>query len=146
MHVGFRSSIRHPLYPGFPAVPAAGASGRCATLAGTFEELAHAARAGARAERAVFVLNRAGAPFLAERERDQLWEMFGTPTFALLLDGDNRVVAYECELQRGLHIAAGPAPAGELETEPCECGRPGPRLFIAPGCDARFRRSPALRP
>jgi len=52
------------------------------------------------------------------------------PVFALLLDRDGRLLAYECEAQSGLHVGPqAPWSARELESAPCECGRPGPAWF-----------------
>jgi hypothetical protein len=133
MRLALRSRIRHPFYPKLSATPAVHARGKRTALAGTFEELSRAARRGVRVERAVFVLTRAGEPFVTDSERDRLWESFGAPVFALLLDGDGRVMACECEMQRGLHIASRTAPVGVLETAPCECGRLGYRIFVDQG-------------
>ena len=125
MHLGLRPPIRHPFFPRIAPTPAARATGKRTALAGTFEELARAARRGVTVERAVFVLTHADDPFVADSERDRLWQMFGAPVFALLLDPDGRVLAFECEWQRGLHVASRVAPVGVLETSPCECGRLG---------------------
>ena len=124
-----RGAPRHPLYPGLTAARAATARGEHAALAGSFDELARARAAGARARRAVFVLHYSGRPFLSEGERDALWEMFRAPVYGLLLGRDGRVLGYECEAQDGLHAGANWAPAaGLMEAVPCCCGRPGVRL------------------
>jgi hypothetical protein len=124
-----RGAPRHPLYPGLTPARAATARGEHAALAGSFDELARARAAGARARRAVFVLHYSGRPFLSEGERDALWEMFRTPVYGMLLDRDGRVLGYECEAQEGLHtgLHAEAAP-GLVEAAPCVCGRPGVRL------------------
>jgi hypothetical protein len=58
--------------------------------------------------------------------------MFEVPVYALLLDRDGRLLAYECEAQEGLHVGPHAAwSAGVLEAAPCACGRPGPRLVLA---------------
>ena len=125
-----RGAPRHPLHPGLTAERAATARGEHAVLAGSFAELARGRAAGARARRAVFVLHYRGRPFLSERERDALWDMFQAPVYGMLLDRDGRVLGYECEAQEGLHIVAGcTAPAGLVDTGPCACGRPGVRLM-----------------
>lgn len=134
MNLGFRSGIRHPLYPDLAATPAVQSKGRCSALAGTFAELAHAA-AAARPRRAVFVLVYAGQPFLSDSQRDELWHWFQVPVFALLLDPSGRLLGYECQAQRGLHLS-GPASdadahsgiPGTMDSTPCPCGRPGDRL------------------
>ncbi|MGA2197631.1 MAG: hypothetical protein ABSH40_20375 [Bryobacteraceae bacterium] len=124
-----RGAPRHPLYPGLRAARAATAKGEHAALAGSFDELARARAAGARARRAVFVLHYSGRPFLSEGERDALWEMFQAPVYGMLLARDGRVLGYECEAQDGLHAAAnGALPAGMAEAGPCACGRPSLRL------------------
>ncbi len=120
---------RHPLYPGLMAARAATAQGEHAALAGSFDELARARAAGARARRAVFVLHYDGRPYLSEGERDALWEMFRAPVYGMLLDRDGRVSGYECEAQDGLHaVAKCVPPAGMVEAARCACGRPGVRL------------------
>jgi hypothetical protein len=132
MRLRLRSPIRHPFYPGLAATPAAGCEGPCAALSGTFRELIRAADAGARARRMIFALHYPGSPFLSESERDELWQAFQVPVFALLLDHDGRLLAYECEAQSGLHVEPhAPWSAGVMESAPCECGRPGPRLVLS---------------
>jgi hypothetical protein len=80
----------------------------------------------------VFALNYPGFPFLSETERDQLWQTFQVPVFAVMLDRNGRLLAYECEAQSGLHVGSqSPWSASVLESAPCECGRPGLRLKLA---------------
>jgi hypothetical protein len=117
----FRRRIRHPFFPDLAAATAADARGRSAALAGTFGELAGAAARGARARRAVYVVTSENAP-LSEGERDALWRLFEVPVYALLKRGD-RVAAWECEAQNGLHIADSGDEGG------CSCGRPGAKLM-----------------
>jgi hypothetical protein len=136
MYLWRRSRIRHPFFPGLKAVRATQARGRCTALAGSFEELVRAACAGVRVERAVFVVTLEGEPLPDDFQHDELWELFGTPVFALLLDHRGRLVGCECEAQRGLHVLDGAAPAGTLETAPCECGRPGNRIIVEPPAEA----------
>jgi hypothetical protein len=116
----FRQRIRHPLFPHVAADPAAKARGCSPALAGTFDELAAAAARGAAAQRAVYVLTGDGEP-LSEGQRDDLWRLFEVPVYALATRND-RVTAWECEAQNGLHFAGG----GE-EAE-CACGRGRVRL------------------
>lgn len=132
MRLRFRSPIRHPFYPGFAVTPAAECKGSVAGLSGTFHELTRAASAGARARRMIFALNYPGTPFLNETQRDHLWQVFQVPVFAVLVDRDGCLLAYECEAQAGLHVDPRASwSAGVLESAPCECGRPGLRLLLA---------------
>jgi len=87
---------------------------------------------GVRVSRAVFPLRRPGNPFLPDKQRDALWQMFQVPIHALLVDARDEVVGYECEAQDGIHLRADYAAglfSGDVESELCECGRPGPRLM-----------------
>jgi hypothetical protein len=122
----FRSRIRHPFFPGLSATPAAEAKGRCVALSGAYPELTKAALAGARPQRAVFALNLIHHPFLTGKERDSLWQIFQVPVYALLLDCNQRLLAYECEAQDGLHVPHNPS---SVVASICECGRPGPRIY-----------------
>jgi hypothetical protein len=119
----FRPRIRHPLFPELAAVRAADARGQSTSIAGTFSELTHAARQGVCVRRAVFVLTSADG-FLSERDRDELWRLFQVPAYLLSLDSNGRAIAWECEAQNGLHIAAG------TEKATCACGRPGAKLAL----------------
>ena len=116
-----RARIRHPFFPRLKPTPAAEAHGLCEVLAGDFGDLLDAASRGARARRAVWVLNA-----IEEEHRAALWERFQVPVLALLLNSAGSVVAYECEAQEGLHVQAGFA--GDVTHEECSCGRPGPRI------------------
>jgi hypothetical protein len=146
----FARGLRHPFYPALPLVAAARANKACAALAGTFRELAEAARSGVEVSRAVFPLRSPTRPFLEDEEREELWEMFGVPVIAILLDGRVSPVGWECEAQDGFHLLpdywAGLL-FGSIESACCDCGRPGPRLVRVPSkydrCIpiAAFRRS-----
>jgi hypothetical protein len=116
----FRARITHPLFPNLPAGPASSARGWSQALAGTFRELAGAVTRGARARRAIYVML-TEAELLTDGERDELWRLFQVPVYALQVDGSGRVIAWECEAQRGLH---GPQGEGGML---CACGRPGLR-------------------
>jgi hypothetical protein len=118
------------LYPGLPFTAAAGATGRCPALYGTFEDLVKAAAAGAQPGRAVFVKRRPRNPFLSAAERDELWNRFGVPVLAVLVDEHGKLLGYECEAQQGVHLNARmkPGPRVRLDHGPCDCGRPGCRL------------------
>ena len=150
MQVRFRVPLRHPFFPDWAATPARLAKGPCVALSGSYQELANAAGAGLRPSRAVFVMHGPESLFLSDRERDALWEMFQVPVFALLLDGEGRLVGFECETHEGLHIGVTcpvtsdhqlifsgddsvlgyriPWDKFTLESTACECGRPGQRL------------------
>src|ERR1017187_9515647 len=99
MRLKIRFPLRHPLYPDWAVTPARTARGRSTALSGTYWELARAAAAGKAAERAVFVMHYPDTPFLSDADRDVLWEAFQVPVYACLLDGDGRLVGYECEAQ-----------------------------------------------
>jgi hypothetical protein len=116
----FRRRIRHPFFPDLAAAPAANARGRSKALAGTFGELARAAARGAKVSRALYVLT--GEP-LSDGEREELWRLFEVPIYSLMERG-GRVEAWECEAQRGFHVAGG----GEIA---CACGRPGAKVMRA---------------
>jgi hypothetical protein len=130
MSLWFRPRIRHPLYPGLAPVPAAEAAGRCPALYGTFEDLLRAAAAGAAPRRAVFVERRPGDPFLSPGERDDLWNSFGVPVLAMVVDSQGALLGYECEAQEGVHLNGRLPPdrRHHVERSPCDCGRPGRRL------------------
>ena len=131
MKLVVRFRIRHPFFAALSATPAMATRRRCTALAGTFEELMEARRAGASASRAIYVLRQPECPFLGEREREALWEAFQVPTLAVLAEG-HHLVGYECEAQAGYHLGTTPLeimpPGAAFEYAPCECGRPGRRL------------------
>ena len=122
----FRPRIRHPLFPDLPAVPAAFAQGELTAIAGTTDELARAAFRGVHARRAVFVLTSPGR-FLSDADRDELWRLFQVPVYALLVDEDGCVVAWECEAHDGLHVD------DRAKSGACACGRPGVKLMLLAG-------------
>lgn len=124
MSLWFRPRIRHPFYPRLFPTPAVEAQGRVVALSGTFHELEQAAAAGASAQRALFVLNRWNGAPLTDAQRDRLWTLFQVPAYAMLIDGDGRMVGFECEAQNGFHVPGKAAPDSPL----CECGRPGQLL------------------
>ncbi len=96
------------------------------------------------------------AGLMTAEQRHDLWERYQVPLFEQFLGTDGRVVAAECELHAGLHIRPNGAvfellddelvitsltdeasPAlrmqsgftGQIDREPCECGRLEPRLI-----------------
>jgi len=98
------------------------------------EDLWNAAGSGVRVARAVFPLRRPSDPFLTDRQRDGLWQVFQVPVYALLVGRGGEVVGCECEAQAGLHLREGYADGllfGRIETKVCDCGRPGLRLMPA---------------
>ena len=133
MKLRIQLRVRHPFFPALSITPAAEAKGRCTAISGTFRQLEKASLRGVRVQRAVFALNLKGAPFLSDAERDRLWQIFEVPVYGLLLNRKRKLLAYECEAQNGLHIAAS---ASELQYSPCDCGRPG----------SRIQKGPALAP
>ena len=127
MYLGFGSRIRHPLLPGIVPTPAREAKSVNVALCGTLEEILRVAEAGARVGRAIFVTHAENEPLLTDGDRDLLWDRFGVPVFAIVLNRKGRVVAYECEAQNGLHVRDS---KGDLDAAVCECGRPGAKLFL----------------
>jgi hypothetical protein len=125
MFAWLRFTIRHPLFPRLPVTPAAEALERHAALAGSFPDLARAARQGARADCAVFVLIDEGAPLPGEAQFEQLWQWFEVPSYVLVVDGKGKVTAYECEARNGLHLVQERRDALDAGAAQCPCGRPG---------------------
>lgn len=133
------------MYPAVKPAPATGAANDSPALYGPFEELTTAAANGIRAARAVFPLLDLSRPFLSEPRRETLWRLFRVPIYPILLDRQGSIVAYECEVQEGLHLREGYVGTlfGRVEHSLCECGRPGPRLMPAKSvravaCDERL--------
>lgn len=124
MRMWFGPRLRHPFYPEIPATPAEDAKGSVLALSGTLNELEQAAQSGVTARRAVFVNHRWNQLLLSDAQRDHLWNLFQVPIYAILLDQWGALIAYECEAQNGLHMAA-----GVIESAMCHCGRPGMRVF-----------------
>jgi phenylacetate-coenzyme A ligase PaaK-like adenylate-forming protein len=100
-------------------------------------------------QRALFALTDCGTNPISEAVRDQLWRTFGVPLYELIVAPGCRLLASECEVHEGWHVQPGAtayvvrgellydAPpvtslhtrfAGEIESSPCACGRPTPRL------------------
>jgi hypothetical protein len=79
--------------------------------------------------RALVVLTRVSP--MEQHEKDLLWRAFAVPVFEQLRDHEGLVIARECEVHDGLHLAGNAATAGlefELVTGPCECGAETPRI------------------
>lgn len=134
MFFSFGSGIRHPLFPALHPTPAGEALPINSALYGTLRELVRAGRRGVAVQRAIFITQRELEPLPSAQARDLLWERFGVPAYVLLLDAAERVLAYECEAQSGLHVTARYTGAAG-ETALCECGRAGLRIGV-PACTA----------
>jgi hypothetical protein len=69
---------------------------------------------------------------LTGNHRDLLWQAWGVPIFEQLRGPDGTVIARECEVHDGLHIAghdvANNATGFEIVSGVCECGAETPRL------------------
>jgi hypothetical protein len=106
-------------------------------LSGGYDSLRRAASRGVTARLAVFVLLPWDEPRFTTEQREQLWDLFQTPVYAILLGRDGRIAGFECEAQSGFHMAA----AGDERPERlCECGRPGP--FLNHGADGMPEKRP----
>lgn len=108
-----------------------------------------------RAQRGLLVRTGLDEGLLSPIERDGLWLRHGVPMFEHLVGMDGALLAWECETHSGLHVmeenVVFELVQGELlltsltdlvqptiqmrtgwsariETEPCDCGRPGRRL------------------
>jgi len=89
-------------------------------------------------EYGLIVFTGPGRPRLDYEDRDLLWRAFGAPAFEEFRDAEGNLLAYECELRSGLHVAPGVV-AGDLARqlggyvlgEACPCGRPGSRVVVA---------------
>jgi len=88
---------------------------------------------------------------LSDSERTALWKVFSVPVYEVVLADDGALLASECEAQEGWHIEngvrfsrvndqlwysrrgrdTGTGLVGEIQDEPCPCGRPGPRVINA---------------
>jgi hypothetical protein len=143
MRLRIRLPLRHPWFPALAPTPVRSAKGICQALSGSFQELARASASGVRAEQAVFTLHNPKNPFLSDYERDLLWQTYQVPVFAMLLDRQGRLAAWECEAQDGMHVGGSwnseclwvyrlLSSAAEMQSAPCECGRLGQRLRPAP--------------
>jgi hypothetical protein len=109
-----------------------------------------------RGSRALFIRIGLDEGLLSQIERDGLWQRHGVPMFEHLVGLDGELLAWECETHSGLHLMEENAiledVEGELlltsltdllqptiqmrtgwsarvETDPCDCGRPGRRLI-----------------
>jgi hypothetical protein len=100
-------------------------------------------------DRAIFVLTDCRDAPLRNTARTTFWQVFGVPVYELLLSGDGSTLAAECEAYEGWHIesgitfsslqgqlwystrrghSGGTGLTGNIEAQPCPCGRAGKRL------------------
>lgn len=80
---------------------------------------------------AIVVLTFADDSPLTDDHRDLLWRAWGVPVFEQLRGPDGAVIARECEVHDGLHIAADfdfSRTGFEIVRGVCECGVETPRL------------------
>jgi hypothetical protein len=128
-----------------------------------------------RTQRAMLIRTGVNEGLLSPIERDGLWQRHGVPMFEHLVGMDGALLAWECETHSGLHlmeenvvfelvqgellltsltdlvqptIQMRTGWAARIETEPCDCGRPGRRLTslheLAPRATGRKRNHMAL--
>lgn len=112
-------------------------------------------------DRAIFALTDCGSIPVSDQLREQLWKVFGVPVYELIVAPGCRLLAAECELHHGWHLEEStrayvskgqlvydiPGMAGvhsgftgEIDAEPCDCGRPTTRLQkLAPYPPANYR-------
>ena len=111
--------------------------------------------AGTSRHRALFIRIGLDEGLLSAMDREGLWYRHGVPMFEHLVGMDGELMAWECEAHRGLHVMEENAVfelvegellltsltdllqptiqtrtgwSAQIENEPCDCGRPGPRL------------------
>ncbi len=83
---------------------------------------------------AIVVLTSADDSPLTDDHRDQLWRAWGLPVFEQLRGADGAIIAKECEVHDGLHLAVPEEPTLrdrtdlEIVTGICECGAETPRV------------------
>jgi hypothetical protein len=107
-----------------------------AATAVLLRQLAEAVEAGAATlppvDAAVIVLTGICHGELSALERDLFWRVFQVPVFEQFVSAEGRILAMECDAHQGLHLLDSDAPLpgyrAFLETEPCGCGNPHPRL------------------
>ena len=130
MKPGIRAGmVRHPLFPNLTPVYAAESSGSSEAIVGTYAELLSASARGASASHSIFPVQTSIHSALTDFERDTLWELFEVPAYVVVVNGEGRVLAFECEAQEGLHLLETFTVTETLETSACECGRTEPRLI-----------------
>jgi hypothetical protein len=100
---------------------------------------------------AVFVVTDFRDAPLNDKERTRLWNAFSVPVYEMVLADDGALLASECEAQEGWHIEhgvrfsrvndqlwysrrgrqTGTGLVGDIQDEPCQCGRSGQRITNA---------------
>ena len=108
---------------------------RPASIAAPLQLLRKLAAAGIALEHTLIALTYQGEPGLNADDRAFLWEDFGVPVYEQVLGRENQLLAAECDAHNGLHLVAGSEPEhvdARLETEPCGCGNPSPRIARIP--------------
>ncbi|MFL6447212.1 MAG: hypothetical protein ACJ746_05930 [Bryobacteraceae bacterium] len=100
---------------------------------------------------AVFIMTDFRDAPLNDKERITLWNAFSVPVYEIVLADDGALLACECEAQEGWHVEngvrfsrlndqlwysrrgrqTGTGLVGEIQDEPCPCGRPGQRITNA---------------
>src|SRR3954469_3465138 len=100
---------------------------------------------------AVFVITDFRDAPLSDEERTVLWNAFSVPVYEVVLADDGALLASECEAQEGWHIEqgvrfsrlndqlwysrrgreTGTGLVGDIQDDPCPCGRPGQRILNA---------------
>jgi hypothetical protein len=115
-------------------------------------QLARQARSGQAAfpdlDCAVFVITDFRDVPLNDNERTALWNAFSVPVYEMVLADDGALLASECQAQEGWHIEpgvrfsrmndqlwysrrgrqTGTGLVGEIQDEPCPCGKTGQRI------------------
>lgn len=100
---------------------------------------------------AVFVITDFRDAPLSDDDRTALWNAFSVPVYEVVLADDGALLASGCEAQEGWHIEqgvrfsrvndqlwfnrrgrqTGTGLVGQIQDEPCPCGRPGQRILNA---------------
>ena len=98
---------------------------------------------------AVFVITDFRNAPLGDEDRTALWNAFSVPVYEAVLSDDGALLASGCEAQEGWHIEqgvrfsrvndqlwysrrgrqTGTGLVGQIQDEPCPCGRPGQRIL-----------------
>ena len=105
---------------------------RPASIAGPVDRLRELAAARIPLEHGLVAFTYEGQAGLTSDDRELFWEAFGVPVYEQLLGHDNRLLAAECDAHCGLHLVEGYRSDARIETEPCGCGNPAPRIARTP--------------
>ena len=100
-------------------------------------------------DQTIFALTDCGMAPISEVLRATLWQSFGVPVYEVIVAPGCRLLAFECEAHDGWHVAVDPIPrvingelicdfpsvanlhtgfSGQIDPEPCACGRGSVRL------------------